>query len=641
MSGERVERRLAAILAADVAGYSRLMGEDEEGTLAALRAVRRELADPKIAEHRGRIVKTTGDGLLVEFASVVDAVRCAVEMQREMITRNAAIPPQHRIEFRMGINLGDIIIEDGDIFGDGVNIAARLEALAEPGGICLSAAAYEQVRDRLDLAFDDLGEQQVKNITRPVRVYRIPITLTLPTPSARAPSLSRIAGEGEPRRASDAVGEGKQGLPLPDKPSLAVLPFQNLTGDAEQEYFVDGMVEEITTAIARLPWLFVIARNSAFTYKGKPVAVKQVAQDLGVRYVLEGSVRKAGNRVRITGQLIDTATGAHIWADRFDGALDDIFELQDQVASNVAGAIEPKLRQSEIERASRKPTANLTAYDLYLRALAQSYRLTEEGFAEAVVLARQALAIDPSYAPAAALVGSCRVRQRVQGWGALSAADVSEACRLARQALEAERDDAETIWQTAFTLFHLAGEAAMAAAALDRALARNPNAAHAWLARGNIHALRNEPEAAIGACERARRLSPFDPLAFAIALNIAVAHLAARRFEQAIDWADRTLHEQPRLVGAMRVKVVANAHWAISTRRAPNLVECLPSTPSRPSPAFASSLAFLHRRFAKSSSPGCAWPACRRSEPPCSRDPEGLSRNRSAGWRLYALVSSR
>jgi len=618
MSEERVERRLAAILAADVAGYSRLMGADEEGTLAALRAVRRELGDPKIAEHRGRIVKTTGDGLLVEFPSVVDAVRCAVEVQREMIARNAAEPAQRRIEFRMGINVGDIIIEDGDIFGDGVNIAARLEALAEPGGICLSAAAHEQVRDRLDIAFDDLGEQQVKNIARPVRTYRVALGA-----SSRA-ALPATAP-----------------LPLPDKPSLVVLPFQNLTGDAEQEYFVDGMVEEITTAIARLPWLFVIARNSAFTYKGKPVAVKQVAQELGVRYVLEGSVRKAGNRVRITGQLIDTATGAHIWADRFDGALDDIFELQDQVASNVAGAIEPKLRQSEIERASRKPTANLTAYDLYLRALAQSYRLTEEGFAEAVVLARQALAIDPSYAPAAALVGSCRVRQRVQGWGALSAADVSEACRLARQALEAERDDAETIWQTAFTLFHLAGEAAMAAAALDRALARNPNAAHAWLARGNIHALRNEPEAAIGACERARRLSPFDPLAFAIALNIAVAHLAARRFEQAIDWADRTLHEQPRLVGAMRVKVVANAHWAISTRRAPNLVECLPSTPSRPSPAFASSLAFLHRRFAKSSSPGCAWPACRRSEPPCSRDPEGLSRNRSAGWRLYALVSSR
>jgi adenylate cyclase len=537
MSEGRVERRLAAILAVDVAGYSRLMGEDEEGTLAALRAVRRELGDPKIAEHRGRIVKTTGDGLLAEFASVVDAVRCAVEVQREMIARNAAAPAERRIEFRMGINVGDIIIEDGDIFGDGVNIAARLEALAEPGGICLSAAAHEQVRDRLDIAFDDLGEQQVKNIARPVRTYGVAL--------------------GASSRAALPVGVP---LPLPDKPSLAVLPFQNMTGDAEQEYFVDGMVEEITTAIARLPWLFVIARNSAFTYKGKPVDVKQVAQELGVRYVLEGSVRKAGNRVRITGQLIDTTTGAHIWADRFDGALDDIFELQDQVASSVAGAIEPKLRQSEIERASRKPTANLTAYDLYLRALAQSYRYTEEGLAEAVVLARQALAIDPSYVPAAALVGWCRALQRVQGWGTLSDEDIGEACRLARQALEAERDDAETIWQAAWTLFFLAGEVAMAAAALDRALALNPNAAHAWLFRGNIQALRNQPEAAIEATERARRLSPFDPYTSFCAVNIAAAHLAARRFEQAIEWADRALHDQPRMVTAMRVKVVALAH---------------------------------------------------------------------------------
>jgi TolB-like protein len=361
----------------------------------------------------------------------------------------------------------------------------------------------------------------------------------------------------EHAHADNALADGAA---LPDKPSLAVLPFQNMSGDADQEYFVDGMVEEITTAIARLPWLFVIARNSAFTYKGKPVDVKQVAQELGVRYVLEGSVRAAGNRVRITGQLINTTTGAHIWADRFDGALDDIFELQDRLASSVAGAIEPKLRQSEIERTSRKPTANLTTYDLYLRALAQSYRFTEDGFAEAVVLARQALVIDPSYAPAAALVAWCRGLQRVQGWGALSDEDIGEACRLARQALEAERDDADAIWQAALTLFIFAGEVKMAAAALDRALALNPNAAQAWWARGNIHATRNQPEAAIEATERARRLSPFDPFRPRYDLNIAVAHLAARRFEQAIEWADRALHDQPRLVGAMRVKVAANAH---------------------------------------------------------------------------------
>src|SRR5215472_2972241 len=307
-----------------------------------------------------------------------------------MIARNAGAPAERRIDFHMGINVGDIIIEDGDIFGDGVNIAGRLEALAEPGGICLSAAALEQVRDRLDIACDDLGEQQVKNITRPVRAFRVRPESPLPNPPPQA-------------------GEGRVGvLPLPDKPSLAVLPFQNMTGDAEQDYFVDGVVEEITTAISRLPWLFVIARNSSFTYKGRAVDVKHVARELGVRYVLEGSVRKGGNRVRVTGQLIDTATGAHIWADRFDGSLDDIFDLQDQVASSVAGAIEPKLRQSEIERASRKPTENLDAYDLYLRALAQFHKLTPAGGDEAVRLLRQALRLDPGYALAAGLAGWCR-----------------------------------------------------------------------------------------------------------------------------------------------------------------------------------------------------------------------------------------
>jgi TolB-like protein/Flp pilus assembly protein TadD len=534
LATERIERRLTAILAADIAGYSRLMGADEEGTLERFKALRGELVDPKIGEHRGRMVKTTGDGILIEFPSVIEAVSCAVAVQREMARRNAGTPQDRRIAFRIGVNLGDIIVEDGDIHGDGVNIAARLEGIAEPGGICISEDAFRQVRGKVDAEFDDLGEQSLKNIVRPMRIYRIKL--------ARAPDASLTA------------------LPLPDKPSLALLPFQNLSSDPEQEYFADGMVEEITTAIARLPWLFVIARNSAFTYKGKPVNVKQVAQELGVRYVLEGSVRKAGNRVRITGQLIDTTTGAHIWADRFDGALDDIFELQDRVASSVAGTIEPKLRQSEIERASRKPTANLTAYDLYLRALARSYRYTDEGLAEAVVLARQALAIDPSYAPAAALVGRCRWVQRVQGWGALSDEDVGEACRLARQALEAERDDAETISQAAWTLFFMAGEAAMAAAALDRALTLNPNAAHAWLVRGNIHALRNQPEAAIEAIERARRLSPFDPYSFFYAAAIAAAHFAARRFEQAIEWADRSLHDQPRLVTAIRLKVAALAH---------------------------------------------------------------------------------
>ena len=308
----RVERRLAAILAADVAGYSRLMGADEEGTLAALKTLRRELTDPKIKEHRGRIVKTTGDGLLLEFASVVDAVRCAVEVQREMAERNADVPPDRRIEFRMGINVGDVIRDGRDIYGDGVNVAARLEALAAPGGICVSRVVRDQVRDKLELSFEDMGEQQVKNITRPVRVHRV------------------VLGESPPAASAQATEElTKPPLALPDKPSIAVLPFQNMSGDPEQEYFADGMVEEIITALSRIKWLFVIARNSSFTYKGQPVDVTRVGRELGVRYVLEGSVRKGGNQVRITAQLIDAGNGAHLWAGRFDGSLENVFELQD------------------------------------------------------------------------------------------------------------------------------------------------------------------------------------------------------------------------------------------------------------------------------------------------------------------------
>jgi adenylate cyclase len=293
-------RRLAAILAADVAGYSRLMGVDEEGTLERLKALRRELLDPKFAEHKGRIVKTTGDGLLLEFASVVDAVRCAVEVQQAMPERNTEVAADNRIELRIGINLGDVIVEGDDLYGDGVNIAARIEALADPGGVFVSNTVHDHVRDRLPFVFEDLGEQQVKNIARPVRVYRVR--------DAEAKSPSTPASP----------------LPLPDKPSIAVLPFQNMSGDPEQEYFADGMVEEITTALSRIRWLFVIARNSSFTYKGRTVDVKQVGRELGVRYVLEGSVRKAGTRVRITAQLIDATNGAHLWADRFDGLLEDV-----------------------------------------------------------------------------------------------------------------------------------------------------------------------------------------------------------------------------------------------------------------------------------------------------------------------------
>jgi adenylate cyclase len=353
-------RRLAAILAADVVGYSRLMGEDEEGTLAALKTLWGDLSHPKIKEHNGRIVKTTGDGLLVEFGSVVDAVRCAVEVQREMAERNTAIPAERRIEFRMGINLGDIIKDRGDIYGDGVNVAARLEALAEPGGICVSRV--DQVRDKLDFVFEDRGEQQVKNIARPVRVFDV-----------------RTAAEG-PTMTPDLPAAAP--LPLPEKPSIAVLPFQNLSGDAEQEYFADGIVEDIITALSRNRAFFVISRNTTFTHKGPAVDVARVARELGVRYVLEGSVRRAGNRVRITAQLIDAASGRHLWADRYDREMADVFAVQDEIAQTITGELAPGIIAAEMQQARRKDPSQLDAWDRTMRAHWHIGRFTREDVAE-------------------------------------------------------------------------------------------------------------------------------------------------------------------------------------------------------------------------------------------------------------------
>jgi adenylate cyclase len=533
-------RRLTAILAADVAGYSRLMGADEEGTHERLKAHLAELVEPKITEHRGRIVKNTGDGFLAEFASVVDAVRCANEIQRGMLDREPTVPEEGRIRFRIGVNLGDVIAEAEDIFGDGVNVAARLEALAEPGGICISRVVRDQVRDRLDYTFEDLGEQQVKNIARPVRVFRVRENPAGPTAEPLPASL--------------------RPLPLPDKPSIAVLPFTNMSGDPEQEYFADGMVEEIITALSRIRWLFVIARNSSFTYKGKAVDVKQVARELGVRYVLEGSVRKAGNRVRITGQLIDTSNGAHIWADRFDGALDDIFELQDQVASGVVGAIEPRLRQSEIERARRKPTESLDAYDLYLRALALRDIHSDESVREAIALLKQALVIDPNYVPAKAAIGWSRVHQRSHGRSPVSEAEAVEAVDLAKQALESRKDDPDTLWMAAATLAIFTGEHAIAEAAIDRALVLNPNSAHAWAARGFVCRSRGQSDPAIEAFERAMRLSPLDRLRRTFTVGIAIAHLGAGRYGQALDWAVGTLREEPGYRAALVSKAIACAY---------------------------------------------------------------------------------
>jgi TolB-like protein/Tfp pilus assembly protein PilF len=534
MSNAHVERRLTAILAADVAGYSRLMGLDEEGTLAQFRAHRRALIDPKITENRGRIVKTTGDGLLVEFASVVDAVRCAVEVQRGMIERNADVPQGKRVEFRIGINVGDIIIEDGDIFGDGVNVAARLEGLAEPGGICVSGRVEEDVQGKLDTAFEDIGEQQLKNIARPVRVYRV-------RPRGTANTSVRAV------------------LSLPDKPSIAVLPFQNMSGDPEQGYFADGVVEEITTALSRFKTVFVIARNSSFTYKDKAADVKQIGRELGVRYVLEGSVRKAANQVRITAQLIDATTGVHLWADRFDGAIEDIFHLQDQVTTSVVGAITPAVERTEIERALLKPTASLAAYDHYMRGLGSQYQWTSEATSEALGHYYKAIELDPKFALAHALATCCFIWRKMNGWLTDPAREVAETKRLAERATELDQDDAQVLCWSGAGLAFVVGEIDQGVALVDRALRLNPNLMEAWLSSGLVRLVLGEWEIAIDHFTRAMRLSPFDPMLFAMQGGIASGHFNTDRYYEAAVWAAKSIAENPKNLSAWRIAAASNA----------------------------------------------------------------------------------
>jgi len=513
-------RRLAAILAADVAGYSRLMGADEEGTLERLKALRRELLDPKIAEHHGRIVKTTGDGLLVEFASVVDALRSAVEAQREMAGRNTGVPPDNRIELRIGINVGDIIVEDGDIFGDGVNVAARLEALAEPGGICVSARVQEDAVGKLDLAFDDIGEQGLKNIARPVRAYRVVTAARLATPGVSS------------------------GPPLPDKPSIAVLPFANLSGDPEQEYFADGMVEEIITALSRIRWLFVIARNSSFTYKGRAIDVKQVGRELGVRYVLEGSVRKAGGRVRITAQLLEAESGAHLWADRFEGSLEDVFDLQDRIAFGVAGVIEPTLRHAEIERARRKRPDNLEAYDLYLRALPFAFIGMPETAQKALDLLDKAVAIEPEYGAAHGFIAFCHENRYLRG--GLATEERLAALSHARIALATGGDDATALALAAFIVGIFEHDYETALNAFDKAFSLNPSSALAFGLSSIIRAWNGDSATAIEHAELALRLSPFDPMSFNAYNGLAYAQFFAGRCDEAASAASMATQANPR-----------------------------------------------------------------------------------------------
>jgi adenylate cyclase len=542
LSEERVERRLAAILAADVAGYSRLVGADEESTLARLKAIRKSLVDPAIAAHRGRIVKTTGDGILVEFASAVDAVRGAVEFQRRMAEQNTAVPQDQRIEFRIGIHVGDVIFDDNDIFGDCVNIAARLEAIAEPGGLCISDDAYRQVRGKIEIAWDDLGQLCLKNIAEPMRVWRVRLT-----------DQNASAANSGPARSQPPV------LP-PDKPSIAVLPFQNMSGDPEQEYFADGMAEDIITALSRFKPLFVIARNSSFTYKGRAVDVKQVGRELGVRYVLEGSVRKTPNRVRITGQLVDTTTGAHLWADRFDGGLGDIFDLQDQVTESVVGAIAPAVEKAEIERAKRRPTASLDCYSFYLRGLARLYQFgNRQANDEALRLFNSAIKLDPDFASAYGRAAFCYVIAQINGWIPDTATAIAEVNRLAQRAVELGKDDAIALAAGGNALAFIVRDLEAGAGLVDRALVLNSNLAEAWNFGGWVKIWLGEPETAIERFARAMRLSPLDPWLMAMRAGTAYAHFFLGRDDEAASWAAMALQDNPDYAPGLRASAASNA----------------------------------------------------------------------------------
>jgi TolB-like protein len=530
-------RRLAAILAADVAGYSRLMGADEEGTHERLKAHLGELVEPKISQHRGRVVKNTGDGLLAEFQSVVDAMRCAVEIQHGMVEREPEVPEEQRIKFRIGINLGDVIVEVHDIFGDGVNIAARLEGLAEPGGVLVSNTVHDHVRDRLPFAFEDLGEHQVKNIARPVRVYRVRNDAD---PLASQPTSSAS-------------------LPLPDKPSIAVLPFANMSGDPEQEYFADGMVEEIITALSRIRWLFVIARNSSFTYKGQAIDVKQVGRELGVRYVLEGSVRKAGTQVRITGQLIDALTGTHLWADRFDGSLEDVFDLQDKVAIGVAGIIEPALRTAEICRSAARPTNDLTAYDLYLRGLPPWGSFEKDGILQALELLGQAIDCDPHFGAALGLAAHCHHLLDVNGWVDDPEANRRKGVDLAHRAFRFAPDDAEALATAAFAFGYFGEDIDFAIRMIDRSLTLNPSFAHGWAWSAALRNIVGQPGLAIEHYKTSLRLSPRDRLG-TFGITFGIAHFLNNQFEDAAAILLAALEQAPSFPHTLRVLASCYAH---------------------------------------------------------------------------------
>jgi adenylate cyclase len=528
---------LAAIVAVDVVGYSRLMGRDESGTLARLREHRVQRLEPVLARHGGRLVKLTGDGALAEFPSAVDALGAAIEFQQAMAEANRDRPEGTAIVFRIGLHLGDLIVDGNDLYGDGVNIAARLEAEAPAGSIVISRTVHEAVVGRLKATFNDLGNLTLKNIERPIQAFRVgwePADWQISAKSAVAPPIGAAA---QPVNVP---------LTLPDKPSIAVLPFQNMSGDPEQEYFADGMVEDIITALSRFKELVVIARNSSFIYKGRAVDIAEVARDLGVRYVLEGSVRKAANRVRITGQLIDAATRAHLWADRFDGALEDVFDLQDRITERVVGALQPTLRQAEIERTRRKPPASMDAYDYLLRALPHVMANTVTEAPKALPLLEEALCLDPDYAQAHA--------QMALAYGQIFRSAIGEARETtkalglshARRAIALGGDDSAALAPAAYMVAIIGQDWAGGRAALDKAVALNPNSAAALMFRSNVLAMLGEARAAIADAEKALRLSPLDTTSFLPQMGMVIARLTLGENDEAASWARKAIEISPR-----------------------------------------------------------------------------------------------
>jgi adenylate cyclase len=512
------DRKLAAILAADVVGYSRLMGEDEAGTHARLKALRKDLIEPKIAEHRGRVVKLTGDGALVEFASVLDAVQCAIATQLGVAQRNADLPRRDRIEFRVGINLGDVIIDGDDLYGDGVNVAARLEGLAPPGGVCVSDVVHQMVRGRLDLAFEDLGEQQVKNIAQPVRVWRW------------------IAQMTEPAKAHEATSPT-----LPNKPSIAVLPFDNLSGDPEQDYFSDGLTEDLITDLSQLSGLFVTARHAVFPYKGRPATPQQVARDLGVRYVLEGSVRRAANRVRINAQLIDAATGFHLWAQRYDRNFEDIFDLQDEITHTIVAALDVRLTARERAGIERRYTDNLEAYDLFLQARDGFWRRTREGAAQARTSLERAIALDPKFGAAYALLAEICRSEWWYGWQDGEDA-LDRALELAQKGVAL--DDGLPFAHMFLGWIHLwRKEHDQAIAEAKRCLALDPNNAEGHVRLGHTLDLAGRPVEGLPLIEKAMRLDPHYPPMYLFWLGHAFHSL--ERYDEAAAAYRRVISRSP------------------------------------------------------------------------------------------------